>query len=184
MPILAIILLFFIGIPLIEIYVLIEVGSAIGALTTIFAVVFTAVLGVTLIRIQGFSTLQKAQAIMNQGGVPAIEMFEGIMLLFAAICLLIPGFFTDTLGFLLLMPPLRRNIAGRLIGNSAFKSRFSQQQGDYLDGEYENITPEHKLQERHLHHQNKSQNKSQSQSQDRDQYQRGHIIDGELDDKE
>ncbi len=142
MPILAIILLLFIGIPLIEIYVLIEVGSAIGALTTIFAVVFTAVLGVALIRIQGFSTLQKAQATMNQGGVPALEMFEGVMLLFAAICLLIPGFFTDTIGFLLLIPPLRHYLAGRLISNSAFNSRFRHQQTDFLEGEYEDLTPE------------------------------------------
>ncbi len=142
MPILAIILLLFIGIPLIEIYVLIEVGSAIGALTTIFAVVFTAVLGVALIRIQGFSTLQKAQATMNQGGVPALEMFEGVMLLFAAICLLIPGFFTDTIGFLLLIPALRHYLAERLISNSALKSRFRHQQTDFLEGEYEALTPE------------------------------------------
>ncbi|MCU7837302.1 MAG: FxsA family protein [gamma proteobacterium symbiont of Taylorina sp.] len=162
---LAIVLLLFIGIPLVEIYVLIEVGNAIGALTTVFAVVFTAVLGVTLIRIQGFSTLQKAQIIMNQGGVPALEMFEGIMLLFAAICLLIPGFFTDTLGFLLLIPPLRHFLAAQLIGNSVFKSRFHQQQGDYLEGEYENITPE----QQHL------------RNQDHSERQTGNIIEGQLD---
>jgi len=150
MPVLAIVLLLFIGIPLIEIYVLIEVGGAIGALSTVFAVVFTAVLGVSLIRIQGFSTLQKAQITMQQGGVPAVEMFEGVMLLFAAICLLIPGFFTDTLGFLLLIPPLRHFLAIQLIGNSAFKSRFRTQRGDFLEGEYENLTPE----QQHLHNQN------------------------------
>lgn len=157
MPILAVILLLFIGIPLIEIYVLIEVGSVIGAFTTIFAVVFTAVLGVALLRIQGFSTLQKAQIIMNQGGVPAVEMFEGVMLLFAAVCLLIPGFFTDTIGFLLLVPPLRHYIALQLIGNSAFKSRFRHPQGDYIEGDFEDLTAERPVLRDPNHQQNQAQ---------------------------
>ncbi len=104
MPPLFFFLLLFIGIPLVEIYLLIEVGGIIGVFPTVLMVVFTAVLGVTLIRIQGFSTLQKAQMNMNHGQLPAIEMLEGVMLFFAAICLLMPGFFTDTIGFLLLIP--------------------------------------------------------------------------------
>ena len=171
MPILAVILLLFIGIPLIEIYVLIEVGSAIGALTTVFAVVFTAVLGVALIRIQGFSTLQKAQAVMNQGGVPALEMFEGVMLLLAAICLLIPGFFTDSIGFLLLVPPLRHYFAGRLIGNAAFKSRFRGSQGMYIEGEYEDVTSERPVLRNGFQQQNNSSAKEKNNN----------IIDGEID---
>ena len=118
-------LVIFIGVPLIEIYLLIEVGSVIGAIPTVLAVVFTAVLGVSLIRIQGFSTLQKAQNSMAQGIPPAMEMFEGVMLLFAAICLLMPGFFTDAVGFLLLIPPFRKFLASQLIGSAILKSRFS-----------------------------------------------------------
>jgi len=102
--------LFFI-IPLIEIYLLIEVGGVIGAIPTIFAVVFTAVLGVWLLRIQGFSTLRRVQQTTAQGGVPAIELLEGAMLLVAGALLLTPGFFTDTIGFLCLVPSLRRVMA-------------------------------------------------------------------------
>ncbi len=144
MPPLLFFLLLFIGIPLLEIYLLIEVGGVIGAFPTVLMVVFTAVLGVSMIRVQGFSTLQKAQTAMNRGELPATEMFEGVMLLFAAICLLMPGFFTDTIGFLLLIPPLRRFIARKLIDSSLLKARVSgfRAQGDYFDGEYEDLTPE------------------------------------------
>jgi len=150
MPALLPIMLFiFIGIPLVEIYLLIEVGSAIGALATIFAVVFTAVLGVTLIRIQGFSTIQKAQKSMAEGKAPAMEMFEGMLLLLAAICLLMPGFFTDSIGFLLLVPPFRRLLGAWLISSAMLKSRFSHASGtsgfsrseDFFEGSYEDLTP-------------------------------------------
>ena len=158
MPILPLFLLLFIGVPLVEIYLLIEVGSVIGALPTVLAVVFTAVLGVTLIRIQGFSTLQKAQASMNQGVLPAVEMLEGLMLLFAALCLLMPGFFTDSVGFLLLIPPLRRLLAAKMIGSAMLKSRFTAHgrnsaSGSYFEGEYEDLTPE----QQHEYNQNKLQ---------------------------
>ncbi len=150
MPILPFFLVIFIAIPLIEIYLLIEVGHAIGALPTVMAVLFTAVLGVGLIRIQGFTTLQKAQKSMAQGIPPALEMFEGVMLLFAAICLLMPGFFTDALGFLLLVPPFRKLLASLLMGSAVLKSRFSNARqttarGEYYEGEYENIAPEEPL---------------------------------------
>ena len=107
----AILLVLFIAIPIIEIYLLIEIGSIIGSFATIFAVVFTAVLGVWLLRIQGFSTLRRVQQTAAQGGIPAIEMLEGAMLLVAGALLLTPGFFTDTIGFLCLVPPLRRSMA-------------------------------------------------------------------------
>lgn len=160
MPVLPLFLIVFIGVPLIEIYLLIEVGSAIGAIPTVLAVMFTAVLGVTLIRIQGFSTLQKAQQSMAQGVPPAMEMFEGVMLLFAAICLLMPGFFTDAVGFLLLIPPFRKFLASLLIGSAVLKSRFSNANrgfsgGDFFEGEYEDLTPEqqHERNKEKLQHQ-------------------------------
>ena len=157
MPILPILLLIFIGIPLIEIYLLIEVGGAIGAFPTVLAVVFTAVLGITLIRIQGFSTLQKAQKSMAQGVTPAMEIFEGMMLLVAALCLLMPGFFTDSIGFLLLVPPFRSFLAKLIIGSAVLKSRFSQadMRGDFIDGEWEDLSPEqqHQRNQKRLHQQ-------------------------------
>lgn len=105
---LALLLLLFVGIPLVELYFLIEVGSQIGALPTIFLTVFTAVLGGMLVRLQGFSTALRVRAGMDRGEVPAIEMLEGVVLLLSGILLLLPGFFTDLFGFLCLVPPIRR----------------------------------------------------------------------------
>jgi len=107
----AILLAIFLIVPIIEIYLLIEVGTIIGAFPTIFAVVFTAVLGAWLLRIQGFSTLKRVQQTAAQGGIPAIEMLEGAMLLISGALLLTPGFFTDAIGFLCLVPVLRRSFA-------------------------------------------------------------------------
>ncbi|MCG6968337.1 MAG: FxsA family protein [Gammaproteobacteria bacterium] len=105
----------FLAIPLLEIYLLIQVGGVIGAPWTIFLVVFTAVLGAWLLRIQGFSTLRRIQQTLNQGGLPAVELMEGAVLLMAGALLLTPGFFTDTIGFICLVPVLRRTIIVHLM---------------------------------------------------------------------
>lgn len=110
-----ILLAFFIGVPLIEIYLLIEVGSVIGAPMTIFVVIFTAVFGTLLLRHQGLGALQRARATLEQGSVPAMELMEGVALLVGAVLLLTPGFATDTLGFLVLIPPLRRWMIRRVL---------------------------------------------------------------------
>jgi len=101
-------LLFFVGAPLAELYLLIEVGSEIGAIPTIGLSVFTAILGGYLVRMQGFAVLFRAQAQMANQEVPAIELLEGALLLIVGLALLLPGFITDAIGFLLLIPPLRR----------------------------------------------------------------------------
>ncbi len=101
--------LFFL-IPLIEIYLLIKVGSLIGALPTVFLVVFTAVLGAVLLRQQGFATLMRVQAMLARGQIPAIEVMEGAVLLVGGVLLLTPGFFTDAVGFICLIPALRRRL--------------------------------------------------------------------------
>lgn len=101
-------LLFFVGAPLVELYLLIEVGSVIGALPTIILSVFTAILGGALVRLQGFSVLFRAQSQMANQEVPALELLEGVLLLLVGLALLLPGFITDAIGFLLLIPPLRR----------------------------------------------------------------------------
>jgi UPF0716 protein FxsA len=100
--------LLFLAIPLVEIYLLIKVGGIIGPLPTVFLVVFTAVLGAWMLRIQGFSTLARVRTTLNQGGIPALEMLEGAVLLVSGALLLTPGFFTDTIGFLCLIPAIRR----------------------------------------------------------------------------
>ena len=103
-----ILFLLFIGVPVLELYLLIEVGTEIGAIATVFMVVFTAVLGAMLLQAQGLSTLRRVQEATARGEVPAVEMLEGFFLLIGGALLLIPGFFTDFIGFLCLLTPLRR----------------------------------------------------------------------------
>jgi len=98
----------FIIIPIIEIAVFIQAGSWLGTGTTLLLILVTAVIGVTLIRQQGIETLFRAQQKMQSGEVPAIEMIEGFLLAIAGVLLITPGFFTDSIGFLLLIPPLRK----------------------------------------------------------------------------
>ena len=101
-------LLLFFTVPLVEIYVLLEVGGVIGALPTIGLVVLTAVIGAGLIRAQGLATLRRVQQQLEQGELPALGIIEAALLLVAGALLLTPGFVTDTVGFLILVPPLRR----------------------------------------------------------------------------
>lgn len=103
-------LILFIAIPLVEIYFLIQIGEVIGAWPTILLVVLTAVIGVGLLRWQGFSTLMRFQSQVASGQVPAMPMFEGLLLVVAGALLLTPGFVTDTIGFILLIPPLRQGL--------------------------------------------------------------------------
>ena len=139
-----ILFLFFLIVPFVEIYVLLEVGSLIGAFPTIFLVVFTAVLGAWLLRRQGFATWQRFQANLQQGVIPAYEMIEGPILLVGGALLLTPGFFTDILGFACLIPAIRRKIAQFVIENyllkaesaNAFRKQSSYTEG-VIEGEYE-----------------------------------------------
>ncbi|WP_456413646.1 FxsA family protein [Thiolapillus sp.] len=101
-------LLILVGAPLLELYVLISVGSEIGALTTILISIFTAVLGAALVRMQGVSVLMRVQSTLARGEAPALEMLEGALLMISGVMLLFPGFITDIIGFLILVPPLRR----------------------------------------------------------------------------
>lgn len=101
-------LLLFIGLPLVEIYILIEVGRVIGALPTIGLCILTAIIGVGLLRWQGLSTFARAQHSLARGQVPALEMFEGVALGIGGGLLLTPGFATDFVGFLCLLPWTRR----------------------------------------------------------------------------
>ncbi|MFZ0488069.1 MAG: FxsA family protein [Arenicellales bacterium] len=103
-------LFIFLLVPLFEIYLLLTVGGIIGVGWTVFAVVFTAVLGAWLVRRQGFSALGRIRAQLDRGELPAMEVFEGVFLLLAGALLLTPGFFTDTVGFLCLTPPVRRAV--------------------------------------------------------------------------
>ena len=111
-------------IPIIEIYLFIEVGGVIGAPATIGIVLLTAIVGAWLFRAQGLSTLARARSSMEQGQIPAMELLEGPLLLLAGAFLLTPGFFTDALGFVLLIPSPRRAIIQWMLRRGA--ARFSQ----------------------------------------------------------
>ncbi|MCS3903981.1 UPF0716 protein FxsA [Methylohalomonas lacus] len=116
-------LLIFIVVPLVEIGLFIQIGGVIGALPTIGLIILTAVIGVTLIRLQGVTTLTRIRDKLNRDEIPATDMVEGLMLLVAAVLLLTPGFFTDAAGFLLLVPALRRPLAVRLLYHLARRHR-------------------------------------------------------------
>ena len=113
----------FIVVPLVELYLIIEVGSVIGALWTVLLVVLTAVVGVSLLRIQGFNTLNRARQNMEAGTLPAMEMMEGMMLAVGGALLITPGFITDTLGFLCLIPATRRAMIRYLMQRSTIQGQ-------------------------------------------------------------
>lgn len=120
MPI--VILFLFIGIPLIEIYLFIQVGGSIGVWPTIGLVVLTAFIGTALLRQQGMATLARAQSELDRQQLPVRELFDGVCLLIGGLLLLTPGFLTDALGFALLIAPLRA-ILGRGVWAALARSR-------------------------------------------------------------
>ena len=133
----------FLVVPIVEIYLLIEVGSVIGAPLTILLIVATAVIGAFLLRQQGMSTLARFQKNMASGALPAKEMMEGVLLVIGGALLMTPGFFTDTIGFLCLLPFTRQFIVNQIIKRSLFKAQSgkSGSQGfsvndDIIEGEY------------------------------------------------
>lgn len=135
--------LLFLVVPLAEIYLLIEIGGVIGVSWTILLVVFTAVLGAWLVRIQGIAALTRVQQSLERGEVPALELMEGVCLLIAGALLLTPGFVTDAVGFACLTPALRRQAIRAFLARAAINSRSAahrpDQAGSTLEGEYRKI---------------------------------------------
>lgn len=127
-------LLIFIIVPLAELAVLIKVGGAIGILWTFLLILFTAFVGVTLLRAQGLATLMRASERMQQGSIPAKELAEGFLLALAGALLLTPGFLTDAFGFSLLLPGVRGVMATSLL--QRFKPNMMQPpgQGPFNEG--------------------------------------------------
>jgi len=131
-------LLIFIGLPILELLVLFKVHGVVGTMTTIGMVIFTAVAGVWLLKQQGFSMLARYQSTILSGKMPAQEMLEGVALVFGGALLLTPGFVTDTIGFLCLLPFTRQPIVKWLMGRFGryvrAKTSFVQpQQGRVID---------------------------------------------------
>ncbi|SEI60271.1 UPF0716 protein FxsA [Allopseudospirillum japonicum] len=121
------ILLIFIAVPFIEMFLLIKVGQQIGAINTLLLVVATAVIGVALLKRQGSLLLNRAAWRLDQGQLPATEMAEGLALAFAGALLLTPGFATDALGFLLLLPGTRQALLKSLMRHVKFGALHTHQ---------------------------------------------------------
>ena len=130
------VLLSIILIPILEIYLFIKIGSQIGAFNTILLVFITAIIGVYYAKYEGLNTIRSGfmQIIKNQ--VPAYEIISGAAIAFAAILLIIPGFATDFLGFLLIFPITRKLIFGNL--SNKFKKN-EVKKNNFIEGEYEDI---------------------------------------------
>ena len=137
MPVFIVLFCLLLGLPLIEIYVLISVGQVIGAWWTVLLVFATAVLGSWLLRIQGLVTFARVQEAMRRGELPAHELLEGLLLLLTAVLLLTPGFVTDVIGFICLLPGIRQLLA-RTLGQRLFIKRDqpSPTAKHTLDGEF------------------------------------------------
>ena len=137
----------FLAIPLIEIALFIQVGGVIGLWATLAIVVLTAVLGATMVRSQGASALQQLQKSFHDVSDPTEPLAHGAMILFAGALLLTPGFFTDAVGFSLLVPQVRRAAFNFLRSRVRVQS-FNTSQGrphdsGVIDGDFEEIQPKH-----------------------------------------
>ncbi len=126
--------LLFIIIPLVELYLIIKVGGIIGAFWTVILVLATAFIGVNLLRYQGMSTLARAQQSMSRGALPAMEMMEGMALAVAGAFLITPGFITDTLGFLCLIPATRQAIIRYIMANASVRTHQSFRSDGFYSG--------------------------------------------------
>ena len=129
------ILLTIILVPIIEIYLFIKIGSQIGAFNTISLIFITAIIGVIYARYEGINTLKSGISQMIKNEIPAYEIISGAAIAFAALLLIIPGFATDLLGFLLVFPITRKFIFGNL--SKKFKKKTTTK--PYIDGEFEDI---------------------------------------------
>ncbi|HVE47634.1 MAG TPA: FxsA family protein [Acidimicrobiales bacterium] len=100
----------FLVVPFLELFVILKVGGAIGALNTIGLLIVVSVVGAWLVKREGLSVLRRAQARVQSGGIPAKELVDGVLILFAGALLLTPGFLTDVVAVLLLLPPVRAGL--------------------------------------------------------------------------
>ncbi len=129
-------LLLIIGIPLIEIYLFIKIGSQIGAFNTIFLIFMTAFIGVIYARYEGFNTIKSGMQQIIKNEMPIYEIFSGAALAFAALLLILPGFATDLLGLLIIFPPTRRFFLRKI--STKYSSNNKKKQ-DFINGEFEDI---------------------------------------------
>ena len=127
------------GIPLIEIYLFIKIGSEIGALNTILLILTTAVVGIWYARYEGFNTLRSGMSQLVKNELPLYEIVSGAAIAFAALLLILPGFATDIIGILLIFPVTRKIILNKYSKKNASKKKDKDRGKNYIEGEYEDI---------------------------------------------
>ena len=121
-----------IGVPIIEIYLFIKIGAKIGAVSTILLIISTALIGLVYVRYEGFNTLRSAMSQLIKNEIPLFEIISGAALVIGAFLLLLPGFLTDILGFLLIFPLTRKIIFKKVTTKYKEKNK-------YIDGEYKDL---------------------------------------------
>lgn len=112
----AVLALLFLVVPFLELFVILQVGRAVGAFNTVALLVAVSVLGAWLVKREGLGVLRRAQARVEAGAVPATELVDGVLILFAGALLITPGFLSDIVGVLLLLPPVRLTLRGSAVG--------------------------------------------------------------------
>jgi UPF0716 protein FxsA len=123
-------------VPIVEIYVLIKVGSQIGAITTILLIFVTAIIGIYYAKYEGLNTLRSGFVQLNKNEIPAFEVLSSAAIAFAALLLIVPGFVTDFFGFLLIFPPSRK-ILFKKFSEKFNKNKYKK--NNFIDGEFEDI---------------------------------------------
>ena len=127
------VILFIIGIPLIEIYLMIKIGGVIGAFNTIFLIFFTAITGIYFAKLEGLNAIRSGFSQLVKNEIPIYEIISGATLAFAALLLIIPGFLTDLIGFLLIIP-MTRKIFIKIISSKFNKKKINR---DFIEGDFE-----------------------------------------------
>ena len=130
-------LILIVGTPLIEIYLFIKIGSQIGAFNTVLLILVTAVVGVGYARYEGYNTLKTGMSQLVKNELPVYELISGATLAFAALLLIIPGFATDLIGILLIVPFTRKFILKKFIKKH---DKTKKKNTNYIDGDYEDIS--------------------------------------------
>ncbi len=133
------ILLFIILVPIIEIYLLIKVGAQIGAITTIILIFTTAIIGVYYAKYEGLNTLKSAFVELSKNITPAYEVVSAAAIAFGALLLIVPGFFTDFLGFTIILPITRKFLFRKILKNFKYDK---PKKNNFIDGEFEDIEDE------------------------------------------
>ena len=130
------ILIYIIGLTIIEIYLFITIGSKIGAFSTIFLIFLTAIIGVYYAKYEGLKTLKSGFVQLSKNQPPSYEILSGAGIAFAALLLIIPGFLTDLIGFLLIFPLTRKMVFKKFLNN---QNKNKNKKNNFIEGEFEDI---------------------------------------------